>query len=239
MIILFLMAGKGSRFKEKGYQLPKSLIDVQGKPMVAWAASSLAQIKPSNIIFACLKEHEQFGISTILGKLFGKNIHILWADKVTDGAASTALLAKDIINCDEELIISNTDQFFASPAFNEEIHKKKKHLSGLIPIFEATHPRWSFAKVNVDNLVIEVAEKVPISNTATVGVYYFKKGSDFVWACEQMMRKDIRRNNEFFICPTYNELIARGDKIKAIPTDFMWSLGTPEDIEYFNKYYKG
>lgn len=239
MKILFLLAGRGSRFKEVGYKVPKSLIPVRGKLMIQWATDSLSFIKNGNLIFICLREQEEnFGINPRLKELYGPHIQIILANTVTEGAAISALLAKELIDTDEELIISNADQYFGSLEFKKELLKKKKNHSGLIPVFEATHPRWSFAKVNEKGLITEVAEKVPISNHATVGVYYFRKGRDFVWAAEEMIRKDIRRNNEFFVCPVYNELLGRGDKIKAVNADFMWGLGTPEDVEYFEKYYK-
>ncbi len=239
MHIVFLIAGRASRFKEAGYTLPKSLIEVRGKLMISWAVDSLHFIKNAHFTFLILSEHEEkFHISKKLKMLYRNEMHIVIVDKVTEGAATTALLAKESINNEEELLISNGDQYFTSKAFREEIEKKDKEFNGLIAVFEATHPRWSFAKVNNSGFVTEVAEKVAISNNATVGVYYFRHGKDFVWAAEEMIRKDIRRNNEFYICPVYNELIGRGDKIKAVRADTMWSLGTPEDVLYFEKYFK-
>ncbi|HEX8964924.1 MAG TPA: glycosyltransferase family 2 protein [Patescibacteria group bacterium] len=240
MKILYLMAGRASRFKEVGYKVPKPLIEVRGKPMVEWATDSLGFLKNADLLFLCLAEHEKnFQISSILKKMYGKRAEVIIIDRITQGAAETALLAKNLINTDEELIISNADQYFTCKAFEQELAKKEKNYTGLIPVFEATHPRWSFAKVNEAGFVTEVAEKVPISNNATVGVYYFKHGKDFVWAAEQMIEKDIRRNNEFYICPIFNELIGRGDKIKAVTANTMWSMGTPEDVTYFERYFKG
>lgn len=239
MNILILMAGRGSRFKEVGYTVPKSLIPIKGKPMVSWAVESLAAVKNKKLIFVLLQEQdEKYHISKELKKLYGKKIMIILAPSVTEGAAISALLAKPHINTFEELIISNADHHFVSRAFIEELEKEKKRYEGLIPVFEATHPRWSFAKVNDKGFVTEVAEKVPISNRATVGVYYFKHGKDFVWAAEEMIKKDIRRNNEFYVCPVFNELLGRGDKIKSVSADAMWSMGTPEDVTYFEKYYR-
>lgn len=239
MNILFLAAGRASRFKEAGYTVPKSLIEAKGKPMIQYAVESLSFVKNAQLLFLVLKEHEDnHAISEKLKKLFGMAIRIIIVDHVTEGAVATALLAREFIDNQEELIISNADHYFISKQFREALQKKDKNYSGMIPVFEATHSRWSFAKVNEKGMVIEVAEKVPISNTATVGVYFFKHGKDFVWAADQMIRKDIRRNNEFYVCPVFNELIGRGDKIKAVNVEAMWSLGTPEDVTYFDKYYK-
>jgi len=239
MNIIYLMAGRGSRFRESGYKEPKALIQIKGRPMIQWATDSLSFISNARQIFLCLEEHEKkFAISQELKKLYGTEIEVILIKGVTEGAATTALLAKKIINTKEELIISNGDQFFVSKKFEKELANKQKNFTGLIPVFEGTHPRWSFAKVNDKGFVTEVAEKVPISNHATVGVYYFQQGKDFVWAAEEMIRKDIRRNNEFYVCPVFNELLGRGDKIKAVFADGMWSMGTPEDVIYFEKYYK-
>lgn len=239
MNIVFLLAGRASRFKEAGYICPKSLIPIRDKFMIQYAMTSLSFVVNAKLFFICLRDHEEnSNILFKLKKLYGNDIEILLTDGVTEGAAVTALLARDFINSNEELIISNGDQYFTSSKFENEIKSKNKNYSGLIPVFEATHPRWSFAKVNENGFITEVAEKVPISNRATVGVYYFKHGKDFIWAADKMIRKDIRRNNEFYVCPVFNELIGRGDKIKAVGVDSMWSLGIPEDVTYFEKYYK-
>ena len=109
---------------------------------------------------------------------------------------------------------------------------------GGIVSFKGTHPKYSFAKINEKGLVTEVAEKDPISDIATVGYYYWKKGSDFVKYAEQMIDKNIRTNNEFYVCPVYNEAIKAGLKIKASLVDEMWGMGTPEELNNFLTHYK-
>jgi dTDP-glucose pyrophosphorylase len=101
--------------------------------------------------------------------------------------------------------------------------------------FNSTHPKWSFAKLNEDGFVSEVAEKKPISDIATVGVYYWNKGSDYVKYAEQMISKDVRVNNEFYVCPVFNEAIQDDKKVKVFPIEKMWGLGTPEDLDIFLK----
>ena len=108
-------------------------------------------------------------------------------------------------------------------------------ISGGIVTFEATHPKWSFAKLGNDGFVSEVAEKKPISNIATAGIYYWTHGSNYVKYAEQMIEKDIRTNNEFYVCPVYNEAIQDGKKVKIFQIEKMWGLGTPEDLEVFLK----
>ena len=106
-------------------------------------------------------------------------------------------------------------------------------IDGGILTFKATHPKWSFAKLDEKGYVTEVAEKKPISNIATVGIYYWSKGSDYVKYGEQMIEKNLRVNNEFYVCPIYNEAIAPNKKIKTFNIQKMWGLGTPEDLNRF------
>lgn len=238
MKIIIPIAGRGSRFKELGYKLPKPLIEIKGKPMVKWAADCMDFINFEDLIFICLEDHiKNHQLDQKLKELFSDKITIISTEKVPDGAACSVLLAKDLIDNDEELIICNADQFFESN-IEQKIKDRPKEITGIIPYFKATHPKWSYLKINNEGFVTETAEKIPISTHATVGLYYFSKGKDFVWAAAEMIKKDMRRFNEFFICPVYNELIKRGDKILAVPVEKMWGLGTPEDIEYFEKYYK-
>ena len=109
---------------------------------------------------------------------------------------------------------------------------------GYILTFESMHPKWSYIKVDQKNYVTEVAEKKPISNIATVGIYYWKHGKDFVKYAEQMISKNIRVNNEFYVCPVYNEAILDNKKIQKFDIDKMWGIGTPEDLDYFVNNYK-
>ena len=104
--------------------------------------------------------------------------------------------------------------------------------------FKSTHPKWSYAKLNDLGYVTEVAEKKPISDIATVGIYYWRKGSDYVKYTEQMIDKNIRVNNEFYVCPVFNEAIQDNKKVRTYNIDKMWGLGTPEDLEHFLKNYK-
>ena len=146
-------------------------------------------------------------------------------------------MAKEFIDNDEPLVIANSDQFVEWDS-NEFMYSMiADNVDGGIVTFKGTHPKWSFAKLGQDGFVSEVAEKKPISNIATVGIYYWLKGSDYVKYTEQMIEKDIRTNNEFYVCPVYNEAIGDDKKIKVFPIEKMWGLGTPEDLErYVNDF---
>ena len=108
-----------------------------------------------------------------------------------------------------------------------------KNADGGIATFKSSHPKWSYAKTDDFNKVIEVAEKKPISNEATVGIYYWKHGSDFIKYAEQMIEKNLRVNNEFYVCPVFNEAINDNKHVYTFPVKKMWGIGTPEDLKEY------
>jgi len=236
MNVLIPMAGAGSRFEKAGFTFPKPLIEVNGKPMIQVVVENLNI--DANFIFVVQKSHrEKYNLDSFL-KLLQPNCKIVETDGMTEGAACTALLAKDHINNDAPLFFANSDQFVEWDS-NEFFYKMNETDSdGGIVSFKATHPKWSFAKLNEEGNVIEVAEKNPISDNATVGFYYWKKGSDFIKYAEQMIEKNIRVNNEFYVCPVFNEAIKSDLKVRTFEVDKMWGIGTPEDLDYFLKNYK-
>ena len=234
--VLIPMAGAGSRFQQAGYTFPKPLIDVKGKPMIQLVVENL-NIK-ANYVYVVQKEHrEKYNLDTLLN-LITPDCKIVEVDGITEGAACTALLAKEYINKDTPLFFANSDQFVEWDS-NEFLYKMNEtNADGGIVSFRATHPKWSFAKVDDKGLVTEVAEKNPISDIATVGYYYWKKGSDFVKYAEDMIEKDIRVNNEFYVCPVFNQAIEDCKEIRTFDIPKMWGLGTPEDLKYYLENYK-
>ena len=236
LTVLIPMAGAGSRFQQAGYTFPKPLIDVRGKPMIQLVVENL-NIK-ANYVYVVQKEHrEKYNLDTLLN-LITPNCKIVEVDKLTEGAACTALLAKEHINKDTPLFFANSDQFVEWDS-NEFLYKMNEtNADGGIVSFRATHPKWSFAKVDEKGLVTEVSEKNPISDIATVGYYYWKKGSDFVKYAEDMIEKDIRVNNEFYVCPVFNQAIEDNKEIRTFDIPKMWGLGTPEDLKYYLENYK-
>lgn len=231
MNVLIPMAGAGSRFQQAGYTFPKPLIDVNGKPMIQVVVDNLNI--DATFVFVVQKEHrEKYNLDTLLN-LIAPNCKIVEVDGLTEGAACTTLLAKEFINNDEPLIMANSDQFVEWDS-NEFMYKMiEQKVDGGILSFTATHPKWSFAKIDEAGFVTEVAEKNPISDIATVGVYYWAKGSDYVKYAEQMIEKNVRVNNEFYVCPVFNEAIGDGKKIKTFNIEKMWGLGTPEDLKHY------
>ena len=239
MNVLIPMAGRGSRFATQGYTFPKPLIDVKGKPMIQVVTENL-NIK-ANYTFIVQKEHyEKYSLQHLLN-LIAPGCNIVQVDGITEGAACTTLLAKEFIDNDEPLLMANSDQFVEWDS-NETLYAfSNGNCDGGIITFPATHPKWSYAKLGEDGYVSEVAEKKPISEHATVGIYWWAKGSDYVKYAEQMIEKDIRVNNEYYVCPVFNEAIGDGKKvrIKEIEKEGMWGIGTPEDLNYFLEHYHG
>lgn len=235
MKILIPMAGEGSRFAKEGFTFPKPLIDVRGKPMIQKVVENLDFV--SEYIFLVRKKHiqEYSGLVDTLERITNGSYKIVEVDSLTEGAACTALLAKDHINNDEDLLIANSDQFIEYQRQNFISLKEMTNVDAIVWTFNAVHPKWSFVKTNARGYITEVAEKRPISDIATCGVYWYRRGSDFVKYAEQMIEKNIRVNNEFYIAPVYNELIR--DKKSLIPfyVHKMWGLGTPEDLNDYLK----
>jgi dTDP-glucose pyrophosphorylase len=229
------MAGEGSRFKEKGYDLPKPLIDVNGTPMIQKVINNFDSDIIDEYIFICRKEHdEKYNLINKLQEFTNNKSKIVFTDKLTEGAACTSLLAEEFLQSNDSLLTANSDQYVEWD-FNSFINYCLTGIDGCILTFDSNHPKWSYAAINEKGLVTEVAEKKVISNLATVGIYFWKHASDYVKYAKQMISKNIRVNNEFYICPVYNQAIEDGKIIKTFSAEKMWGLGTPDDLEIYLK----
>jgi NDP-sugar pyrophosphorylase family protein len=251
MNICIPLAGRGQRFVDAGYKDPKPFIPIKGKPMIQWVIENLDFTdQEMAFTFIVQKEHcEKYKfdsrIINIIENCYGSRVanrtNIIQIDYITEGAACTVLKARNIINTEEDLLIANSDQYmnWSSSLFEDGLIQT--NADGCIPVFHCTHPKWSYAELDAKGNVVRVKEKEPISTYATTGLYWFKYGSDFVWAADEMINKNIRVNNEFYVCPVYNELIIPKNKkitVFPIPTFAMHGLGTPEDLEEFKKIYE-
>ncbi len=236
--IVIPCAGAGSRFEKVGYTFPKPLIDVNGKPMIQVVVENL-NCDPENcqFIYIVQKSHyEKYNMKYLLN-LLTPNCKIVQIDGITQGAVCSVLLAKEYFNNDDHLLLANSDQYLEWNS-NEFLYSMiADDIDAGISTFESTHPKWSFAKLDDNGFVCEVAEKKPISNIATTGIYYWKHGRDFVKYAEQMIQKDIRVNNEFYVCPVFNEAILDNKKIKVKGCKKMWGIGVPEDLNYFLEHF--
>ena len=228
------MAGEGKRFRDAGYSFPKPLIEVRGKMMIEWAIKCAPPQEGKHFIFLV---RPGFPWENVLSKLVD-SFDIIEVQEETGGAACTCLLAKMFIDNDTGLFIMNSDQYveWLSGLFWADI--ESGDYDGAILTFKSAHPKWSYARIKEDPefpVVMEVAEKNPISRDATCGIYYFKKGSDFVRGAEHMIIENKRFNGEFYVCPVYNELISDGKFIMPFQVTKMVGLGTPEDVDTFNR----
>ena len=197
--VVIPMAGKGSRFANAGYTFPKPLIEVFGKPMIQLVVENLNI--DANFTFIVQKEHyEKYNMGPFL-KMLKPGCNIIQTDGVTEGAACTVLLTKDIINNDNPLLIVNSDQYLDWNS-NEAMYAfSADGIDGGILTFESISPKWSYAAIGDDGFVKDVREKEVISREATCGIYYWRRGGDFVRFAEQMVQRNLRVNNEFYVAP--------------------------------------
>jgi dTDP-glucose pyrophosphorylase len=231
------MAGAGSRFVSAGYSNPKPFIDVLGKPMIQWVIENLTTNEEHQFIFICQKEHqEKYLFDKTLNALSPGSV-IIGIDGLTQGAAETVLFAAHLIDNDYPLVIANSDQYveYKMTSFFQSLYSIGN--DGSILTMTSDNAKWSYIKYSDNGLVTEVREKEVISNEATVGIYGFAKGSDFVKAARRMIKNDLRVNGEFYVAPVYNELIKDGSCISyeniGSDKEQMNGLGTPEDLLLF------
>jgi NDP-sugar pyrophosphorylase family protein len=234
--IVIPMAGQGSRFAKAGYEKPKPFIDVDGKPMIVRVLENLAYPDARYILIA-RKEHLEKEKELVKQIEEEFNAIFVSIDNLTEGTACTVLYARKYINNNEPLLIANSDQIVDMDISTMIDDCRQKELDGSILTFidKYQDPKWSFAKLDKNNFVTEVREKVVISEYATVGIYFYTRGKEFVNATIDMIIENDRVNNEFYTCPTYNYAIKDNAKIGIYNIKFeqMHGIGTPEDLNIF------
>lgn len=232
--IVVPMAGRGSRFAQAGYKLPKPLIDIHGRPMIEFVTKNIRPDCAHRFIYICQQEHlVKYGLKTQLERI-APGCVIVTVDHITEGAACTVLLAEKYIDNSDPMMIANSDQFVDTD-INRYLSAMQAH-DGLIMTMPANDPKWSYIKYDNNGFVTLVREKEVISNQATVGIYNYMHGADFVHYAHQMIEKDIRVNGEFYVAPVYNEMIEAGKRIVFCDVgEKMHGLGIPQDLEAFLK----
>jgi NDP-sugar pyrophosphorylase family protein len=230
--IVIPMAGRGSRFAKVGYDLPKPLIPVHGVPMIECVIRNLAPSRPHRFLFLCLDEHlESYGLGERL-VAWTPGCIVIPVREVTEGAACTVLLAREHIDTAAPLMIANCDQW-VDISIDAYLDAMGGH-DGLIMTMWGDHPKWSFVRRDASGRVVGVVEKEVVSNEATVGIYNFRRGADFVRAAEAMIAKNFRVNGEFYVAPAYDALIAGGGSVGTFDIgEGMHGIGTPEDLAVF------
>ena len=229
--IVMPMAGLGSRFRQAGFPVPKPLIEVRGRPMYAWATECLPLDKSTRLIFILLaSQPECADLRRDIEQRYARHQPIvLTVPELTAGQAITVLRAREFIHYDEPLLIHNADTAFdVDQSWVERAWAEK--LDGALLVFPSSEKRWSFSRANAAGLVEEVREKEVISPWATTGTYWFRRGADFVNAAESRVNAARREASEYYVGPLYNDLIARGARVKNYPIEKLYCFGTPEDL---------
>lgn len=235
LTIVVPMAGRGSRFAQAGYLNPKPLIPINGIPMIKVVIDNLTPSRPHRFVFICQQEHVRKHDLKVKLNQWAPGSALVELTEVTQGAACTVLKAIDFLDTGP-LMIANSDQY-VDRSIDDYLRVQDEGLDGLIMTMTANDPKWSFVALNSSALVTRVVEKEVISNEATVGIYNFARGTDFVLAANQMIERNERVNGEFYVAPVYNELISTGAKIGIYnvgsEADGMYGLGTPRDLDLF------
>jgi dTDP-glucose pyrophosphorylase len=235
--IVIPMAGSGMRFYEAGYALPKPLIDVNGQTMIEIVIRNITPQCEHQFIFICQQQHlEQYPLQQQLETLTNNPI-IISVAQVTQGAACTVLLAEQYINNLMPLMIANCDQY-VDICIDDYLHyMDKEGLDGLIMTLTSQDPKWSYVGFDEQHHITRVVEKQVISTEATVGIYNYKHGSDFVTAANEMIKYNDRVNNEFYVAPVYNYFLTKKKKLGIYNIGQeghgMYGLGVPEDLQRF------
>lgn len=232
-------AGEGSRFTKAGYTAAKPFIDVLGTSMIARVLENVRVRGARNILLVRTRDEVE------ATHMFGQrsDVNVQRVDALTEGTACTVLLARHQIDDDTPLVIANSDQLLAFSCQEYVDDALRRGLDGSIVVFRdpTRNPKWSFARIDELGLVREVAEKIPISDLATAGIYMFTRGSDFVRAAIDMIVRNERVNDEFYTCPVYNHMIRWGARIGVyeVTSGAMQGLGIPEDLERYIKNISG
>jgi NDP-sugar pyrophosphorylase family protein len=234
--VVIPMAGRGSRFADVGYELPKPLLPIHGVPMIEVVVRNLTPQEPARFVFVCRAEHvAQYGFVPALREI-APGCEIVTIDTVTQGAACTVLLTEGVVDPGAPLIIANSDQWVDHEIDEHLAQLRRDGLDGLIMTMTADDPKWSFVELDGDR-VTNVVEKEVVSSEATVGIYTFARATDYFEGARAMMAADRRVNGEFYVAPVYNELIAAGARIGidnvGVDGGGMYGLGTPADYETF------
>jgi len=241
-VIIIPMAGEGKRFKDSGVSEPKFMIKVKNKTLFEWSIESLPINISKKIIFICLEEHEKkFNVSNFIKNIMNRkypncNYEQLYLKHVTRGQVETALSAKHLIKSDDILIIYNIDTHFVSTRLeSKNLTLKNRNVDGLLGCFESDDENLSFIQLNEKEYVKQVEEKEKISNYASTGLYIFTDAKYFFETGEEMINKEIKVKNEFYVSKIYNMLLKSGKKFEVDIAEEFTTLGTPNDVKKFEE----
>lgn len=235
--IVITMGGLGSRFRKAGYTVPKFMIEAKGKTLFEWSLISLDGYKDiaERYIFIVMRDEEndvESFINDQCAKLGIKTYHIIVLDHLTDGQATTAMMAQEYWNAENGLLIYNIDTYVEAGEMNSAELKG----DGFIPCFQAEGDHWSFVRLDADGKVVEIKEKKRISNYCTLGAYYFKTCQLYKKLYEEYYSKTTELvNGEKYVAPLYDYLLTKGGEIfiSDVLKEKVHVLGTPEELKAF------
>jgi dTDP-glucose pyrophosphorylase len=236
MQVVVPMAGRGSRYASEGYVTPKPLVEVAGKPMFYWALQSLKDLKPSKCIFIILAQHEkEFGVSGLISGIFDISTQpeFVLLEDFTEGQLCTVLAAKHLFDPEQGLLIASSDTMVES---NLGADIKQDRRDGLISVAKLPGEQWSFARINDDGDVVEVAEKVRISDLASTGLYFFRRAKDLIEHGEAIIERKEKTRGEYYVIPVYQSMIRHGKKVGVSMASAMWDMGTPDSKARFEQH---
>lgn len=229
------MAGRGVRFREAGFDRPKPFIRIHGRPMIEWVLESMVWPGAEIVLIAQRAdlEDDPEAVAAI-----DRRWPVRWVllDGQTEGTACTVLAAESAIPPDRPMLMTISDACIAGGIEAMLDDAAARNLDGSLAVFEDWgDPKLSFARIGADGLVVEVAEKRPISPFASSGQYHVRRPEIFFAAVRDMMAAEDRVNGEFYTCPAYNYVIRRGGRVGAsvIPASAVWALNTPDDLDIF------
>lgn len=234
MVAIVPMAGRGSRYAKEGYHTPKPLIEIGGKPMIYWALKSLEGVQLSRMVFVMLHEHDmQFQVRAMLTSMVQQPVSFVLLDEVTDGQLCTVLAAKEFMDEKEDVLIAASDTWVQSRLGEDVLHQQ---VDGMISVANLPGEQWSFARTDEAGRVVEVAEKVRISDQASTGLYYFRRAGDLIRFGEEMITRKEKTRGEYYVIPVYQKMIDAGLHIGISNASAMWDMGTPEAKASFEHY---
>lgn len=233
MNILILAAGQDPLSQENSY--PLCLTEFDSIPLIQRVISSCGVLGASDMIVAFREQDVDIYHLNNVVTLLWSNATILRIHGKTQGAACTALLAAGKIDVDEELLIVNGNELLDTDFLEILENFRGRQLDAGVVVFHSIHPRYSYVRLDENKLVIEAAEKKPISTNATAGFYWFARGKDYVRAAKNLIRKDARVNDNFYICPTFNQLVLEHMRIGTyqVENKVYHPLKTGRQIEQF------
>ena len=235
--ILIPIAGKSKIFEDQFF--PKPLFEINDRTMIEYPLTALNRIQDAKRFVFVAREDEcvKFHLDKTLKLLTGRDTVIIRQQTETKGAACSCLLAIDHINNDSPLIISNADQYLDIDYNVLLKYFRDQDVDGGVVCFDSVHPQWSYAKLDADRTILQTAEKNPISRHAIAGLYYFKRGRDFIEAAQRSIEKQAHVNGIYYIAPVYNEFVLKGCRLKAclIENDRYYSFYSFARIREFEK----